>query len=132
MPWHEPGAALRLRRDRGSAHIEFLGRCRMIIDLLADSPRGDGASFTTNQSQAHDQAGTLDPTALSRHQRVRELYERLDTEITGRKPLCINRGDCCKFDSYGHRLYVTAVELEYFLAQQQPAGLRPVTSGACP
>jgi len=35
----------------------------------------------------------------------------LDARIAARRPLCTNRGDCCKFDAYGHALFVSAVEL---------------------
>lgn len=63
---------------------------------------------------------------------VSELYARLDAEIASHHPVCTNRGDCCKFDAYGHRLYVTTVELEHFVARQRPLGLRPVTTGSCP
>jgi hypothetical protein len=56
---------------------------------------------------------------------VEALYAELDAEIAGRLPLCINRGHCCRFEQYGHRLYVTSVELAYFAATadgtQRPA-----------
>jgi len=71
-----------------------------------------------------------EPAALV--DRVRALYQRVDAEIAARQPVCINRGTCCRFDAYGHRLYVTQVELDYFLLHQRPHGLRDVTTGACP
>ncbi len=30
--------------------------------------------------------------------------------------MCVASGKCCKFERYGHRLYVTTAELEYFAA----------------
>lgn len=47
---------------------------------------------------------------------VQEIYLRLQTEIDQRKPLCVASGKCCHFDAYGHRLYVTTLELAAFLA----------------
>lgn len=63
---------------------------------------------------------------------VRDLYGRLDAEIAAKRPVCTNRGDCCKFEAYGHRLYVTEVELRFFTAHQRASGLRPVVGGSCP
>lgn len=63
---------------------------------------------------------------------VTDLYARLDDEIAARNPVCNNRGACCRFDTYGHRLYVTQVELDYFIGRQRPRGILPVTSGTCP
>ncbi len=59
------------------------------------------------------------------------LYARLDERIAARTPVCVNRGDCCKFAQYKHRLYVTPVELAYFVATEQlPA--EPFDDGVCP
>lgn len=65
--------------------------------------------------------------------RMTEFYARVDDEIRSRAPVCTNRGLCCKFNQYGHRLYVSAVELAYFLDAQAAAGIRPVTEAdGCP
>lgn len=48
---------------------------------------------------------------------LRGLYARLDAAVTERRPTCRQSGKCCKFDSYGHRLYVTALEIAWFLRQ---------------
>lgn len=45
---------------------------------------------------------------------VKALYEGLDAEIDFYKPRCVASGRCCHFETYGHRLYVTRLELEYF------------------
>jgi Fe-S-cluster containining protein len=45
---------------------------------------------------------------------VREIYSRLQVEIDRRKPVCVASGKCCHFESYGHRLYVTTLELATF------------------
>jgi hypothetical protein len=46
---------------------------------------------------------------------VRNIYARLQTEIDRRKPICVASGKCCYFESYGHRLYVTTLELAAFM-----------------
>ena len=47
---------------------------------------------------------------------VDALYAELDRRIAAHQPICRNRGACCKFDTFGHKLYVTTVELAYFHA----------------
>jgi Fe-S-cluster containining protein len=46
---------------------------------------------------------------------VRSIYARLQTEIDRRKPICVVSGKCCNFETYGHRLYVTTLELATFM-----------------
>jgi Fe-S-cluster containining protein len=43
-----------------------------------------------------------------------ELYEQLDHDIARRKPICNTSGRCCKFEAWGHRLYVSTLELASF------------------
>jgi Fe-S-cluster containining protein len=47
-------------------------------------------------------------------QAVRSLYRDIQTEIDERRPLCIVSGRCCRFEEYGHRLFVTTIELACF------------------
>jgi len=62
------------------------------------------------------------------------FYEELDGRIAARLPVCRNRGDCCRFASFGHRLFVTSVELAYFHAQhmKHSPGVRSRTDGSTP
>lgn len=54
---------------------------------------------------------------------LRELYAALDADIAARGPTCWQSGKCCNFGGYGHRLYVTALEVVWFLGQVHgPAG----------
>ncbi len=48
---------------------------------------------------------------------LRALYEDLDRAVAARGPTCWQSGKCCHFGTYGHRLYVTALELAWFLQQ---------------
>lgn len=69
---------------------------------------------------------------------MQDLYAALDRRVTARRPICDNRGACCAFESYGHRLYVTTVELAYFVAMRRrasataapPADRTPAGSGS--
>ena len=45
---------------------------------------------------------------------VAELLAQADAEIATKRPVCRSSGRCCKFESYGHRLYVTAAEVAHF------------------
>lgn len=49
-------------------------------------------------------------------EQVRALYVDLRAEIDLRRPVCISSGRCCKFEVYGHRLFVTTMELAVFTA----------------
>lgn len=45
------------------------------------------------------------------------LYADVRAEIEARKPVCQVSGRCCRFEEYGHRLFVTTIELAAFVAQ---------------
>ncbi len=59
------------------------------------------------------------------------LYTELERRIAAHEPVCRNRGVCCRFGAFGHRLYVTTLELVYFRAHhadrltQGAAGFSP-------
>ena len=61
---------------------------------------------------------------------MRVFYARADRLIAQKAPTCLNKGECCRFGRFGHRLYVTALEVCYYLA----CGEAPlaVTDDACP
>jgi Fe-S-cluster containining protein len=48
---------------------------------------------------------------------LRDLYARLDNAVAARGPTCWQSGKCCHFEAYGHRLYVTGLEIAWFLRQ---------------
>ncbi len=45
------------------------------------------------------------------------FFGQLDQRIADHQPVCRNRGVCCKFGAFGHKLYVTTLELAYFRAR---------------
>jgi Fe-S-cluster containining protein len=44
------------------------------------------------------------------------LYEQLQDAIDLRRPRCDVSGRCCRFEEFGHRLFVTTMELAAFVA----------------
>lgn len=69
---------------------------------------------------------------------VRGIYRGLQAEIDRRRPVCVVSGRCCRFEEYGHRLYVTTLELAAFvkgLADLSRTGepvSRSTDPGGCP
>jgi Fe-S-cluster containining protein len=61
---------------------------------------------------------------------VQNIYLALQDAIDLRKPLCATSGRCCRFDEYGHRLFVTTMEMAAFIAD---LGTPPIDNpGGCP
>ncbi len=54
---------------------------------------------------------------------LRDGYDRIDAEIAERRPVCRMSGRCCHFDTHGHCLYVTALEIAWVIAQRPPSSL---------
>lgn len=63
---------------------------------------------------------------------IRALHADLDGEIARRGPACALSGRCCRFQEYGHTLFVSAPEAALLVAEAPPA-VRPLDDGAtCP
>jgi Fe-S-cluster containining protein len=59
------------------------------------------------------------------HTAIRALYQSLQSQIDIRRPLCQTSGRCCRFDEFGHRLYVTTAEMATFLHDLPPEPKAP-------
>ena len=46
---------------------------------------------------------------------VEKLYAAVQGKIDERRPLCIVSGRCCRFEEFGHRLFVTTIEMAAFV-----------------
>ncbi|QDU32976.1 hypothetical protein KS4_10150 [Poriferisphaera corsica] len=46
-----------------------------------------------------------------------DLYNQLADRIKQQNAACLASGKCCKFETYGHRLYVTGFEIAFVLHQ---------------
>lgn len=81
----------------------------MTVSLNHLVMQGGGAAKPADRS-----GRATSPTPFERH--MASLYADVDRAIAARDPVCTNRGHCCRFGEYGHRLFVTDVELQYFLS----------------
>lgn len=61
---------------------------------------------------------------------LRAFFEETDRAIAAHGPTCWNRGECCRFGQYGHRLYVNALEVVYYLAGEYE--LPAIDADTCP
>jgi Fe-S-cluster containining protein len=52
---------------------------------------------------------------------VEAVYHAVQGEIDARRPACAVSGRCCRFEEYGHRLYVTTLELAAFVQRDAPS-----------
>lgn len=58
------------------------------------------------------------------------FYARADARIAAQPGTCWNKGACCRFGEFGHRLYVTALEVAYYLAMGDSKA--PGVTDVCP
>jgi Fe-S-cluster containining protein len=56
---------------------------------------------------------TVHQAAIS--QAVAAILAQADADIAARRPVCRASGNCCQFETYGHRLFVTTAELLHFV-----------------
>lgn len=79
-------------------------------------------------------AAALDPQISGELELV---YEAITRAVDTRRPVCERSGRCCRFEEWGHRLYVTGLEAAYLLTRLD----RPLTpdtiararqAGGCP
>ena len=61
----------------------------------------------------------------------RRVYEELDREVARRGPVCQLSGRCCRFEEYGHTLFVSTAEVQ-LPARRGPATTRSARSGRRP
>lgn len=54
---------------------------------------------------------------------LHQLYAQLDQAVADYGPTCWASGKCCKFESYGHRLYVTGLEIAHFHQRLEVQGM---------
>ena len=67
--------------------------------------------------------------------RVADIYAWLDEQVRRCGDLagsCAACGDCCDFEGFDHRLFVTPPELMYLAAHQGPGKIKPMTGSRCP
>jgi len=62
---------------------------------------------------------------------VEAIDRWLDEQLAEMDSLCRACGDCCDFESFGHKLYVTTPELIYFQHHLGP-NIKDMPTGVCP
>ncbi|MCP4251142.1 MAG: hypothetical protein GY778_29240 [bacterium] len=65
-------------------------------------------------------------------QAMETLYDELESRIAVHQPVCTNRGACCRFGEFGHRLFVTGAEVAFFTAEAPGPPRLPDGGDACP
>jgi hypothetical protein len=50
-------------------------------------------------------------------QEIRAVHAECADEVRERQPICVASGKCCRFQEYGHRLYVTGLETAWALRE---------------
>jgi len=63
--------------------------------------------------------------------RVLEVYAAADRAVAAAGPRCDSSGRCCRFEEYGHTLFVSQFEADILL-ETAPAYVAPVTAAGCP
>ena len=65
---------------------------------------------------------------------IAEIYADLSRQIDLRKPVCSMSGSCCRFEAFGHRLFVTTLELAVFALDRpaQPVAIADWDGTGCP
>ena len=56
------------------------------------------------------------------------IYAGLQIEVDARRPVCLVSGRCCRFEAYGHRLFVTTAEMGVFKRQSLLPAALPIVS----
>ncbi|MHC4118551.1 MAG: YkgJ family cysteine cluster protein [Planctomycetota bacterium] len=68
-------------------------------------------------------------------ERVAEVYDWLEQQIHQNDSLsgaCRSCGNCCDFEAFDHRLFVTLPELTYFTASLDGEKVKAMPAGRCP
>jgi len=62
---------------------------------------------------------------------VREVYSAADRAVAAAAPRCDASGRCCRFEEYGHTLFISQFEAEILL-ETAPPYEQPVSPAGCP
>jgi hypothetical protein len=62
--------------------------------------------------------------------KVKKIYDWLDSQLADVADKCGACGNCCDFENFGHKLFITSPELLYFKINVKD--LKPMPIGVCP
>jgi hypothetical protein len=83
----------------------------------------DEARMTNEIGMTNEGINETDGVGEEVSRAVGEILRAASEEIAGKGAVCRASGRCCKFEAYGHRLYVTGVELLHFAAVEEGRGV---------
>jgi Fe-S-cluster containining protein len=81
-------------------------------------------ALTTDQSKTFADA-VANATRPEVCEAIENVYRALQDAIDLRRPICVSSGLCCRFEEFGHRLFVTTLEMAAFVSQAD----RPLNPG---
>ncbi len=73
----------------------------------------------------------MPPLSPSVRAALLQIYAELERQVAAAGPRCDLSGRCCRFEEYGHRLYITQPEADLLLEQGLPPNSEITTAG-CP
>lgn len=65
-------------------------------------------------------------------QAVQAVYAAAEVEIAAAGPVCVASGRCCRFQEWGHTLFLSSLEAELLLTQPPPREGLPADGSGCP
>jgi Fe-S-cluster containining protein len=71
------------------------------------------------------------PMSPALRRAVLEVYREVDEAVARAGPVCQASGRCCRFQEYGHVLFLSHLEAEILLEAAPPYGT-PVSADGCP
>ena len=63
---------------------------------------------------------------------LKDLYEQVDSELSSVQPECSACGKCCDFETSGHQVWASEIEIEYLLTNAPAAYPQNLEQGKCP
>ena len=80
----------------------------------------------------HDEADHHEADVVRFRDPLHAIYDELDAEVARLAPACQLSGRCCRFEEYGHTLFLSAPEASLLLAEA-PTPSRALDDGvSCP
>lgn len=64
-------------------------------------------------------------------QRLQTIYEQADVAVAEAAPRCEASGRCCRFEEFGHTLFLSQFEADLLLVDA-PSFTQPVSRAGCP
>lgn len=63
---------------------------------------------------------------------LEQFYARTDEKLRGLPQPCVACGQCCRFATFGHRLYISSLEAAFVLESGEPFEARHLKEDRCP